>query len=245
MNTQKIRGILDRAMKNTIPIMKVFQLQDLIPGVIEKGIPGYPINVNTNIRENDYHEFAEWLIEFQSYCSLNQTIISSVFIEKQLERITSEYLFRDEIIFKIRKILYPLIGIQTTTGWVVGDTHPSNILINKSVVSGVLDWEGVSENQLAFYDWYQFIFSVIIENVKATSRSLPHAEIIRNGSDLLFNQPISKLGKMLNRQTDYFLFSKGLPPELKFNLFILFLVDYYWIKNKREILNKLIPEILY
>ena len=244
MHSQKIREMLDGAMKDTIPRMEAFQLQDSITGVIVKGIPGYPINVITKIKENEYHKFANWLVEFQSYCSVNQLEISPGFIENQLERITSEYHFRNETVIKIREVFYPLIGIQTSIGWLVGDTHPSNILINKGAVGGVVDWEGVSENNLSIYDWYQFIFSVVIENVKATSRSLTHAEMMRMGSDLLFSNPKTKLAKILNRQTDNYLISKGLNPELKFNWFILFLVDYYWIKNKQEFLHDLLPGIL-
>jgi hypothetical protein len=243
-HSQKIREMLDGAMKNTIPRMKAFQLQGSITGVIEKGIPGYPINVNTKITEYEYHQFAEWLVDFNSYCSVNKTKISPGFIETQLERISSEYHFRDELVSKIRDILYPLIGIQASTGWLVGDTHPSNILIYKKAVSGVLDWEGVSENNLSIYDWYQFIFSVIIESVKATSRSLTHAEMMRMGSNLLFSQSNSKLAEILDRKTNYYLNSQGLNPELKFNWFILFLVDYYWIKNKQDFLHDLLPGIL-
>lgn len=243
-NTQILRRRFDGKIKNTIPVMKVIQCENNNPLVLEKGLPGIPINVRSNTKEMEYHEFANWLIEFHSRCFINQIEITQDYIVELLNRNRYEYGVGEIEQKMVRDVLFKLIGVRANTGWVVGDTHPSNILIDNGVVTGVIDWEGIAENKFQFYDWYQFIFSVIIEHAKFGLKTASHNEIMKRGLSLLFNKPDSKLAKILNRQTDYYFETYGLPKEFILNLFVLFLVDYYWIENKRELLESLLPELL-
>jgi len=230
-HVQGVRAKADILLKETIPYMKEFNLQDRIPGVIEKGLPGRPINVLFNIQESEFHAFAEWLLHFQKEVENKLENISYEFIEALKKKLTVQYNIDPEL-FQVDQILQPLTGLETNTVYAVGDTHPSNILIHKGKISGVIDWEGTSFNKLRFYDWFQFELSVAQEYIKVKSPSINQTERVNLAFELIFDPSNTKLGEFLDRQTDFYLNSAGLPSDLKLSLFLLFLIDYYWIANK-------------
>ena len=230
-NVQDVRTGADILTKETIPYMKVFYLHDRLPGVIEKGLPGRPINVLFNIQESEFHAFAEWLLHFQKEVENKLENISYEFIEALKKKLAVQYNIDPEL-FQVDQILQPLTGLETNTVYAVGDTHPSNILIHKGKISGVIDWEGTSFNKLRFYDWFQFELSVAQEYIKVKSPSINQTERVNLAFELIFDPSNTKLGEFLDRQTDFYLNSAGLPSDLKLSLFLLFLIDYYWIANK-------------
>ena len=231
-NVQEVRTGADILIKETIPYMKVFHLHDRLPGVIEKGLPGRPINVLFNIQESEFHAFSEWLLHFQKEVENKLEIISFELVEALKKKLAVQYNIDPELLFQVDQILQPLIGLETNTACAIGDTHPSNILFNKGKISGVIDWEGTSFDKFLFYDWFQFELSVAQEYIKAKSPSLNQYERVNHAFELIFDPSNTKLGRFLNRQTDFYLSSAGLPSDLKLSLFILFLIDYYWIANK-------------
>lgn len=239
-HVQDVRAEADILLKETIPYMKVFYLQDRIPGVIEKGLPGRPINVLFNIQESEFHAFAEWLLHFQKEVENKFGIISCGFIEALKKKLAVQYNIDPELLSLVDQILQPLKGLDANTACAVGDTHPSNILFNKGKISGVIDWEGTSFDKFLFYDWFQFELSVAQEYIKVKSPSINQTEQVNRAFELLFDPSNTKLGRFLDRQTDFYLNSAGLPSDLKLSLFILFLIDYYWIANKNIVVRNIL-----
>lgn len=246
---QHVRTLLDDDMQATIPTMSLLEPISGLAGVVEKALPGQPLEVATiggsheMIVANGCRAFADWLARFQACTQSGLFEVSRTWLESTLHQTLEELPgICDTDKSVVKRSLATLAGLQVPLVWAYGDAHPSNILLESGKVSGVVDWEGTAPGQWAVFDWFQFILSLAQELVKpqfSGDRLQPAIVACR----LLMRQPETRLATVLQNQTARFFSLVGLDTELTFPLFLVFLLHYFWFDDRESLIQRVLVEL--
>jgi hypothetical protein len=234
-----LRGMVSDSLRATIPPIKFLDALHGMAVTAQKGLPGYPLEIssasskNLKVLEQRSSNFSNWLFNLNQYTNTGDFTIHKSWLE---ERINNLNALSTEVRQKLVDSTSSLFGLQIPRGWICGDTHPTNILFAKDTsVCGFVDWEGIQENNLVIYDWFQFVVSLAYEYIKQGKHSKTILERMVSACKILYHEPHSALAKMLRNQSILYLQRLEIHESLLKPLFLLFLVDYYWFENKEEL----------
>jgi hypothetical protein len=244
---QQVRTLLDPDMQATVPSMKLLEPINGLVGVAEKALPGRPFDTSTvsdTMLANGCHAFADWLVHFQA-CTRSSSLEITRGVLESLLLPPLEGLPGADDTHKslVEDIAEALVGLQVPLVWAYGDAHPSNILLNDGVVSGVVDWEGAAPGQWPVFDWFQFMLSLAQELIKAQYPSMNRLQRETAACELLIGQPNTRLAAILHQQTTRFLSAINLHPELVLPLFLVFLIGYYWFDGKEALVQQVVAQL--
>jgi hypothetical protein len=247
---RQVRTLLDPTMQATVPSMRLLKPINGLAGVAERALPGQPLE--TSIIGSNGHArlangccaFADWLVRFQACTRGDSLEITLDGLEPILFRPLAELSgVGDTRKLLVKDIARALLGLQIPLVWAYGDAHPSNILLSRDLVSGVVDWEGATPNQWPVFDWFQFTLSWTQELIKARYPSMDRVERATTACALLSGQPNTRLATVLRQQTARFLSAIDLDPELALPLFLVFLVGYYWFDDKETLVQRVLAQL--
>ena len=247
---QQVRTLLDPTMQTTVPSMRLLEPINGLVGVAEKALPGRPLDTSTvsgnrdTMLANGCRAFADWLVHFQACTRGSSLEITRRTLESLLLRPLEELPGIDDTHKSlVGDIAEVLLGLQVPLVWTYGDAHPSNILLDNGIVSGVVDWEGATPGQWPVFDWFQFMLSLAQELIKAQYPSMDRLQRATAACELLIGQPDTQLAAELHQQTARFLSAINLRPELALPLFLVFLVSYYWFDGREALVQRVLAQL--
>jgi hypothetical protein len=246
----QIQALLDPVIQTTIPSMSLLAPINGLTGVVEKALPGQPFETASvssgrdTIVTNGCRAFADWLVHFQASTQSNKLEITRDVLELLTLRPLQKFTSLDHTYSSLAAdVTEALLGLQIPLGWAYGDAHPSNILLNNGIVSGVVDWEGVTPGQWPVFDWFQFILSLAQELIKAQAPSMNRLQRATTACEFLIGQPNTRLAVILHQQTTRFLSAANLSSELLLPLFLVFLIGYYWFDDKESLVQRVLSQL--
>lgn len=243
-NVGMVRSMVTQELRSSIPKTYLLEPINGLLSIIQQYLPGksFPLSLKKSSLHDNFTAFSNWLIEFQKCTEESKFTITTEFIESNiLNPLSILPGIEKSHVAKTNKLLGNLIGLPLPYGWVYGDTHPSNILIENKCVTGAIDWEGSRPRQLQIYDWFQFLISTVQELLKKSTPDILERAVM--ACELMAGQDNSPLSLILKRQNQSFLSRCGLDTRLVIPLFLVFLIDYYWFEKKDALIMNVIDRI--
>jgi len=247
---QEVRMLLDPAMRPTVPSMKLLEPINGLVGAAEKALPGRPFEVSAARGRrgaalgDDCHAFADWLVHFQACARSGWLEITRDVLEPAIYRPLAELRgVEDGLRALVEERCQSLVGLRVPLVWVYGDAHPSNILLDGGSVSGVVDWEGTAPGRWPVFDWFQFTLSLAQELIKAQCPAMGRLERAVVACDVLIGEADTRLGSVLQQQTERFFRAIKLPAELVVPMYLVFLIGYYWFDGKEVLVQRVLGQL--
>jgi Ser/Thr protein kinase RdoA (MazF antagonist) len=121
-----------------------------------------------------------------------------------------------------------------------GDLHPTNILLRRSHVAAIIDWEFSQATQWPFFDWFQFLFEYNYELNKKERKSAAHQQWVIAAITDIFSTSSARARAAQPLTTSLFA-RYGLSTRCVPLFFTLYLLDFYWPEDRSALLRLALP----
>lgn len=231
-------------IRNTLPTRVLAGQVNGLIHIVMGIMPGEPIIIppdnylGRRAANRHLSAFLDWLVEFQAQATLNKRVYAwEDFLQSYQEEPGLDFLRSDPYQGISQELIHRLPVTEIPLTWGYGDAHHSNILLERSRVSGVIDWIGVKEETWFYTDWYYFLFFYALEFYKKNARVDRDAQR-RLAISTTMGAGDHWLAKLFQNKTQQYLEHYSFDPQFSREFTLTFLYDLHWPQGKGQLLKE-------
>lgn len=233
----EVRGQLRGPIGATVPRAILLPPLNGLSVMLAQGMPGTPMYlerlplIGLVRHRRNWTAWRRWVLQFQEQSATTLEPISCATLDEWILANIARSLRQDEraasIIADLHAIVRELEGNPIRKGWRYGDAHHSNILLDRRMVTGVVDWEGAQPGQWPTLDWLQFAVQYLVDFYHAMAPNASRTACAEWAIDSILRSPNTPLDKLVQKQTYRFLSASGIDHKALPAFFISFLATQW------------------